>query len=271
MSTSPLSPKLIKGAFVEFSDRFIGPVPNVIVFQYNPETMTRKLEPWDAGGGGGKEKGASEAATAQPFDPEESFDLKLELDAADALGDPGWNPEYPITAISGVTSRIAALEMLLYPQEDSTSKGLLGSVIASLGGAGMAAGAGAARGGAFSMAVGTAVLGASGQFIEGGMTSMRVPRGTVPTVLFVWGPGRIVPIRITSFSVEEQAYSPTLYPLRATISLGMKILAPKNIPCSKKEIDKKAIIAYNLYQQQKRGFAASNIANSVESIIKMLY
>ena len=34
------------GALVEFSSRFIGPVPNIIVFQYNPEKLTRSLTPW---------------------------------------------------------------------------------------------------------------------------------------------------------------------------------------------------------------------------------
>ncbi len=38
------SPKLLKGALSEFSERFIDPLPNVIVFQYNPEMMTCTLE-----------------------------------------------------------------------------------------------------------------------------------------------------------------------------------------------------------------------------------
>ena len=37
------SPKLLKGALVEFSERFIGPIPNVIVFQYNIETLIHIL------------------------------------------------------------------------------------------------------------------------------------------------------------------------------------------------------------------------------------
>ena len=40
------SPKLLKGALVHISEQFLGPVPNVIVFQYNPETLTRNLNPW---------------------------------------------------------------------------------------------------------------------------------------------------------------------------------------------------------------------------------
>ena len=71
------SPKLLKGALVELSERFIGPVPNVIVFQYNPEMMTRALEVWSQGGAAASGTGttaSNEASqTAQPFDPPESF------------------------------------------------------------------------------------------------------------------------------------------------------------------------------------------------------
>ncbi|MBL7103299.1 MAG: hypothetical protein ISS18_03130 [Bacteroidales bacterium] len=37
------SPKLLKGAFVKLSEVFLGPVPNIIVFQYNPETINCDL------------------------------------------------------------------------------------------------------------------------------------------------------------------------------------------------------------------------------------
>ena len=40
------SPKLLKGAIIQFSAPMLVPIPNIIVFQYNPETMTRQLNPW---------------------------------------------------------------------------------------------------------------------------------------------------------------------------------------------------------------------------------
>ena len=40
------SPKLLKGAIIQFSAPLLVPIPNVIVFQYNPETMTRTISPW---------------------------------------------------------------------------------------------------------------------------------------------------------------------------------------------------------------------------------
>jgi hypothetical protein len=233
MPTSPLSPKLIKGALVELTTRFIGVVPNVIVFQYNPETMTRKLEPWYAGGSeGGKSGTGSDSVNAQPFDPPESLDLKIRFDAADDLEQP---LSHPTAVIAGVADRIAALEMLLYPQEESLASALMGSVGESLGGA----------------------IARAEKFLGG--SSMPVPRGKVPDVLFVWGPGRVVPVRLTSFSVDEQAYSPTLFVLRAEVTIGLKIIDPRNIPCAKSETSKLSIAAYKIYRRQKQALAAANI------------
>lgn len=249
------SPKLLKGALIEFSERFIGPIPNVIVFQYNPESMTRTMEVWNQNGGGsGAESSASNdtSHTAQPFDPPESFTLALELDAADALEKPD---SHPVAFISGVADRIAAMEMLLYPQGDSLIGGLLGSISGSLS-VGAGVGGGSGIGGALNSA-------------GGGV--QPVPRGTVPVVLFVWGPGRIVPVRLTSFSVEEQAYSPLLYPIRAKVNIGLKILTPKDFPtCHRKLSEDIAIMAFKFTRKQKEVLAAANMANSVESILGML-
>jgi hypothetical protein len=250
------SPKLLKGALIEFSERFIGPVPNVIVFQYNPESMTRTLEVWNQGGGGaaggGSTTGNDTSHTAQPFDPPESFTLALELDAADALESPA---SHPVAFISGVADRIAAMEMLLYPQGDSLLGGLLGSISGSLSvGASVGGGSG---------------IGSSLSSATGGV--QPVPRGTVPVVLFVWGPGRIVPVRLTSFTVEEQAYSPLLYPIRAKVNVGLKILTPKDFPtCHRKLSEDMAIMAFKFTRKQKEVLAAANMANSVESILGML-
>lgn len=45
--------KFIKGALVEFMETFLLPLPNVIIFQFNPETMTHTwTQPQAAGGSG---------------------------------------------------------------------------------------------------------------------------------------------------------------------------------------------------------------------------
>jgi len=46
-----------------------------------------------------------------------------------------------------------------------------------------------------------------------------------PVVLFIWGPKRILPVRITEFSVTEEAFDPKLNPIRAKVSLGLRVLS----------------------------------------------
>ena len=243
------SPKLLKGALVEFSERFIGPIPNIIIFQYNPETLSRTLNVWNPPEQ--REEGENPAtpqeaaSTAQPADPPETFTVTLELDATDALEEPG---SHPVAVVSGVADRIAALEMLLYPQEESLLGGLLGSLSGSV-----------------SVSAGGISAGGSA---EG--SADTVPRGTVPVVMFVWGPGRIVPVRITSFTVEERAFSPILYPIRAKVSVGLKILTPADYPEPRGFSEDLAVAAFKFTRKQKEVLAAANLANSVESILGML-
>jgi hypothetical protein len=50
-----------------------------------------------------------------------------------------------------------------------------------------------------------------------------VPMQT-PLILFVWGPNRIAPVRVTEFSITEEAYDVALNPTRAKVSLGLRVL-----------------------------------------------
>jgi hypothetical protein len=252
------SPKLLKGALIQFSAPMLIPIPNIIVFQYNPESMTRQLTPWtplqrertyD-------EQGRSTATALteeqtnqlrQPFDPTETFSLSLELDAADALEEPS---SHPVATIAGVADRVSAMEMLCYPPGPGAIGGLLNvSVNVSIGAGGISASVGSA--------------------------ADVVPRRDVPIVLFFWGPGRIVPVRITTFAVEEQQYSPLLYPIRAKVTIGLKVLDENQLQNVAGETSQTAIVeiakaCYKFTQAQKEALAMANLANSVESIIGML-
>src|SRR5687767_9675067 len=252
------SPKLLKGALIQFSAPMLIPIPNIIVFQYNPETMTRTLEPWSPleRQRTYDERGRATAAALtdeqtnqlrQPFDPSESFSLSLELDAADALEEPS---SHPIATIAGVADRISAMEMLCYPPGAGAIGGLLNvSVNVSIGAGGISASSGSA--------------------------ADVVPRRDVPIVLFFWGPGRILPVRITTFSVEEQQYSPLLYPIRAKVNIGLKVLDENHLLNIAGDTSQSAIVeiakaCYKFTQAQKEALATANLANSVESIIGML-
>ncbi len=43
-------------------------------------------------------------------------------------------------------------------------------------------------------------------------------------VLFVWGKKRILPVRLTELSITEEAFDINLNPIRARVSLGMRVL-----------------------------------------------
>ena len=46
-----------------------------------------------------------------------------------------------------------------------------------------------------------------------------------PLALFVWGEKRILPVRVTDFSITEEAFDPALNPIRAKVSLGLRVLS----------------------------------------------
>ena len=251
------SPKFLKGALIHFSAPMLVPVPNIIVFQFNPETMTRTLVPWKPReqvvyGSAEEAKKAGEKLLnelAQPFDPDETFSLGLELDASDALETPLLNP---IAVIAGIADRIAALEMLCYPPGPGAQSGVLNVPVN------------------VTVANDTASLDLK--------NSDSVPRLEVPIVLFFWGPGRIVPVRVTSFSIEEQQYSVLLYPVRAKVSIGLTVLNEQHLLNVAGEQRNSQTVAlakacYKITQGQKRALAAANLLNSAnvaESIIGML-
>jgi len=45
-----------------------------------------------------------------------------------------------------------------------------------------------------------------------------------PLTLFVWSASRVVPVRLTDFSITEEAFDTALNPIRAKVSLGMRVL-----------------------------------------------
>ncbi len=46
-----------------------------------------------------------------------------------------------------------------------------------------------------------------------------------PLTLFVWSKNRVVPVRLTDFSITEEAFDPQLNPIRAKVSLGLRVLS----------------------------------------------
>lgn len=50
-----------------------------------------------------------------------------------------------------------------------------------------------------------------------------------PLSLFVWSQVRVLPVRLTDFSITEEAFDPNLNPIRAKVSLGMRVLTVNDL------------------------------------------
>jgi hypothetical protein len=95
----------------------------------------------------------------------------------------------PTTAEVGIFPQLAALETLIYPTS------------ASLSSANGLAGAG----------------------------TLEIAPAETPLSLFVWSKTRVVPVRVTEFSITEEAFDANLNPIRAKISLGLRVLTVNDL------------------------------------------
>ena len=89
-------------------------------------------------------------------------------------------------------------------------------------------------------------------------TNALAQRGTLevapmeaPLTLFVWSKNRVVPVRITDFSITEEAFDPALNPIRAKVSLGLRVLSVQDLG-----FGEPGGSLYLAYQQQKERLAA---------------
>lgn len=69
--------------------------------------------------------------------------------------------------------------------------------------------------------------------------------------IFVWSKSRVLPVRLTDFSITEEAFDPALNPIRAKVSLGMRVLSVDDIG-----FDHKGGSLFMVYLQQKERLAA---------------
>jgi hypothetical protein len=80
--------------------------------------------------------------------------------------------------------------------------------------------------------------------------TLEIAPTEAPLMLFVWGKNRIIPVRLTDFSITEEAFDPNLNPIRAKVSLGMRVLSVDDLG-----FDHKGGSLYLVYQQQKEQLA----------------
>lgn len=81
--------------------------------------------------------------------------------------------------------------------------------------------------------------------------SLEIIPAEAPLTLFVWSKNRVIPVSITDFSITEEAFDPNLNPIRAKISLGMRVLSVDDLGFSHKGGS-----LYMAYHQQKEKLAS---------------
>jgi hypothetical protein len=205
MTTFPGSPRLIKGALIGID--IFNLLASVIVFQYNPDTMTRKL---DARTTGGQDGGDKTEALRLTGPPKETITLNVEFESAD-------QPDVTPT----VYPALATLEMLLYPR---SSVVIANTVLALLGN-----------------------------------TEIISPQA--PLTIFVWGPQRVLPVRLTSFGITEEAYDPNLNPIRAKVDLSLYVLSYNDL-----KISNPGYFLFLAHQIAKETLASQNVSSFVPNL-----
>lgn len=205
----------LKGAFANLGAGQLGASPKYIVFQFNPERISRTpslvLPPRQSNGYG--RVSGQEQPTAEPS---ESISFSLRIDATDQLvlaGD-------PIAATRGIHPTLSALELLMVPLK-SVSIDLVK--------------------------------------LSGKKSASQQPASKLPTVLFLWGRYRILPVAITALSITETEFDVQLNPVRAEITVNLDVLTPSQITSSPY-----ATGAYNYTQGYKESMATLNRGNAVE-------
>lgn len=211
--TTPLSPRLVRGGLV-LVDPNSGQVLRVIALQYNPDTLTRTLQP-QAVSGDGHDRSQALRLKGPPV---ETIKLDAEIDGTDALEFPDQNPD---AVKLGIAPQIAALETLLYP--------------------------------------------ASGQLIANDALqsagTLEIAPVETPLTLFVWSRQRVVPVRITDCSVTEEAFDAQLNPLRAKVSLSLRVLSVDDLG-----FGHKGGALYMIYQQTKERLAQSATGGALPAL-----
>lgn len=135
-------------------------------------------------------------ATGEDRDQSEALRLKgppvetIKLDAEIDATDQLEFPEQHSSAVQfGIHPQLAALETILYP---SASDLLARNALADSG-------------------------------------TLEIAPMVSPLTLFIWSKSRILPVRLTDFSITEEAFDPSLNPIRAKVSLGMRVLSADDL------------------------------------------
>jgi hypothetical protein len=177
---------LLRGALIEYASDFFGPLPNLVIFQFNPDTLSRNISIPE------RPTGATSRETSQAGNiPVERITLTAHFSAADKL-----NTGNIIAQELGIGPQLAALEKMVYPS--NLIGELLGEALDKIGDA----------------------LGLEG---NDDIAKQPIPREKYPRILFIWGKTRVLPVLLESMSITEQQYDSSLNPIQAEVALGLAV------------------------------------------------
>ena len=77
-------------------------------------------------------------------------------------------------------------------------------------------------------------------------------------ILFIWGPTRVLPVRVTAISIAEEAYDALLNPIRAKIDLTLEVLTYRDQP-----LTSPGRALFLAHQIAKEALAVTNVANDL--------
>ena len=180
----PRAPRMLRGGLVTL-DPLTSAITDVILFQYNPDTVTRTLKPRSMAA----EPGDRLEVLRLTGPPHETFKLEAELDATEQLESPDDPANAPFVA-NGLLPALAALEQLITPQ--------VGDLLA-----------------------------ADALFDQG---MLEIAPSEAPLTVLVWGVQRVVPVLLTDLSITEEAFNPHLQPIRAKVTLELRVLTTNDLP-----------------------------------------
>jgi hypothetical protein len=219
---------MLRGALIEYGTDLIGPIPNVVIFQFNPESLSRTLQIPP------RPTGATQRETTQAGEKTfEKISFKAHFTAADMLAD-----DKVLARMFGIGPQLCALEKMVLPS--SKLAGLLGAAIDAIGDA----------------------LGLGGGDEP---PAQPIPREKFPRTLFIWGLTRILPVTIDSMTISELEYDALLNPLRAEVDIQLTVIAVDD--CSD-DLLAKGALEYTTMAKEAQAIAnLANTAEQIVELI----
>ena len=222
---------LLRGALVEYGTSLIGPIPNIVIFQYNPESLSRSLQiP-------ARPTGATQRETTQAGEKTfEKITFKAHFSAANMLAD-----DKVLARLFGLGPQLCALEKMVLPS--AKLAGLIGKALDKVGGALGIGGSGADK------------------------PAQPIPREKYPRILFIWGPTRVLPVTIDTMTIAEQEYDFLLNPVRAQVDITLSVIA---VDLGSDDVIARGALEYSTLAKEAMAIAnLANTAEQVVDLIPL--